>query len=129
MSAKTVGKWTKPGFVGKKKPLNFGINKRGASNSPLSFNIHEVNLQWEDGSWANLNLGEVQPKNATPSAEEMRMKLEENERFKVECEILVNMLTTAEMKKARNKKILADKKSNLLELLEKVEKKRLDGKY
>lgn len=76
-----------------------------------------------------MNLGDSQPKNANPSAEEIRKKLEENEKFKVECEILLNLLTKAEMKKTRNKKLLADKKIELLTLLEKVEKKRSEEQY
>ena len=47
----------------------------------------------------------------------------ENEKFKVECEILLQMLTQSEIKKAKNERRLADKKEMIRYLLEKIRKK------
>ena len=121
MSAKSVGKWTKPGFLNK-KPVNFGINRKGYSNGPLTLNVQEANMRWEDGSWQNLNLDEP-PKNAYPTIEEIKRIREENDKFRVECEILLHMLTQSELKKAKNKRALSDKKQKILVLLEQVRQK------
>ena len=122
MAARNVGNWTKPGFLNK-RPVKFGINIRGNANVPLSMNVQEANMLWDGGSWRNLNLDEP-PKSAYPSAEDIRRTTEENEKFRVECEVLLNMLTSSEMKKAKNKKILSDKKQRIFVLLDRIQKKR-----
>lgn len=124
MKAANLPRWTKPGFLGKflkePKPEQFGITRRAESNVPILLKVGDAEIKWEGSSWINGRVTEPS-KNVYPPLQDIKEMKTKNAQLQVECEILLNMLTKAEIKKAKLKRELADKKIILQELIEKVE--------
>jgi hypothetical protein len=129
--AMALPKWTQPGFLGKifrsGAHENFAIQRKANANVPLSLQVDEVQLRWEDNSWANLNVDE-QPREAIPSATELGNYKKENEQLRIECEILMHMLTQAEIAKTKKEAELAARKQTITTLLERVDRMKAEGK-
>jgi len=123
MSRPAVGRWTKPGFLARKKRVDFGLTRQAYTKAPVTLEVQGVRLRWEDTAWMNMGLDE-QPSNAHLSADRIHQVTEENEKLKVECEILLHMLTALEIKKAKNRRMLADKRQIILGLIERAERPR-----
>jgi hypothetical protein len=66
-----------------------------------------------------------QPTNANPSLSELQRLRAENDKFRVECEILLQMLTEAEVKKVDLESELANRKHVLTEVLDQIDAKRI----
>jgi hypothetical protein len=119
-----LGSWTQPGFLGKVfkggRHENFAINRKATANVPLALQVQDVNLRWEDTSWVNMNLPE-RVANASPTGTGLEHLSKENEQFRIECEILLHLLTQAELVKAKKQAKLADKKQRIRTLLGKIE--------
>jgi tRNA G37 N-methylase Trm5 len=122
-------RWTQPGFLGKVfgggRHENFAINRKATANVPLVLQAHEVNLKWEDASWVNMNLPERVP-NASPTAADIARLTKENEQFRIECEILLHLLTKAKLVKAKKQAELAGRKQRIQTLLEKIEARKAE---
>lgn len=120
----SLAKWTKPGFLGKiigdPKPEQFGITRKADSNIPISLKIGDLSIQWDGVSWVNGRISDPS-KNAYPPPQDIKEMKIKNAQLQIECEILLNMLTKAEIKKAKLKRELEDKKIVLQELIERVE--------
>lgn len=125
MKAPNLPRWTKPGFIGKifgdPKPDQFGITRRAESNVPINIKIgDDVQIKWDGVSWVNGRITDPS-KNSYPPPQDIQEMKTRNAQLQIECEILLNMLTKAEIKKAKLKRELADKKIVLQELIERVE--------
>jgi len=116
-----IARWSKPGFLSKKKPESFGIYHKADGNLPINLDVGDAKLRWEDGVWKNLNFDQ-QPTNANPSTSEIVELQKENAQLRVECEILLHMLTVSEMKKAKAQETLSDLKVRIANLVELAEK-------
>ncbi|KAK8888097.1 hypothetical protein M9Y10_039158 [Tritrichomonas musculus] len=121
----TLQRWTKPGFFPRKNPKaeQFGISRKAESNIPITLNVGDVQIKWEDPEWINGRITD-RSKDANPSIQDIKEMKTRNAQLQVECEILLNMLTSAELRKARLKRELAEKKIVLQELIERVEAER-----
>lgn len=124
MSSKnrTLPKWTKPGFMGKifGKPDQFSLSRKAESNIPISLNIGDTKIKWEDTMWVNGRITEP-VRTANPTLKEIREMKIQNSKLQIECEILLNMLTAAELKKSKLQKELSEKQNIMLDLVQKVE--------
>lgn len=119
-SVPPIARWSKPGFLSKKKPEMFGISHRPDANVPINLQLGDAQLRWEDGCWKNLNF-DTQPANANPTSQEIFEIQRENAQLRVECEILLHMLTVSEMKKTRAQETLSDLKIRISKLVELAE--------
>lgn len=112
-----VPRWSRPGFLdritGQKKPTNFVFDKLGGLSCPIALRLHRIqtrskdgaalvpaiNLKWDDGYWIDLGSDyEAACRRLTPSDAERMMQ--ENEDLAASIEILLDMTTNYELKKA-----------------------------
>ena len=98
-----VSRWTRPGFfkklAGHVKPDNFFFDKLPESLSPISLNIDNIHLRWVDGYWENLGT-DYEAACTQLDEEGVRQMTQENREMYAQVEILLDMNTNYELKKA-----------------------------
>ena len=104
-----VSRWTRPGFfqrlAGNPKPDNFFFDKLPASLSPVFLNIDNIHLRWVDGYWENLG-SDYKAACIELSDDEVEKVAQENREMYAQIEILLDMNTNYELKKAHLKEKL-----------------------
>lgn len=119
-----VARWSRPGFLsrvfGGVKTENFMISHAPDSNIPISLNVGNARLKWENGIWHNLNF-KIQPPKDTLTQKEIRELERENAQLQVQCEILLHMLTVSEMSKVQAQSTLSDLKAKISERVAEIE--------
>lgn len=106
-----IARWTKPTFLernfGKRKPQNFYFNFTPEALTPFELNLNDLHYRWVDGFW--FNLGTDYEAACVEMTEKRRQEyIEENEQLRAEIEILLDMNTDYEMKKAHLREKLMD---------------------
>ena len=98
-----ISRWTRPGFCqrlfGSRKPDNFFFDRLSEPLSPLSLNINNIHLRWVDGYWENLG-PDYDATRAELDEEAVRRVVQENREMYAQIEILLDMNTNYELKKA-----------------------------
>lgn len=116
-----ITKWSRPGFleraIGNRKPERLVIDRLPSDNCPIDLNMGNVRMRWENNKWMNLNLNE-QVVNTNPSEPQVTEIIRENAQLRVQCEVLLHMLTMSEMNKAKAQNKLVDLKQRIQETLE-----------
>ncbi|EAY20670.1 hypothetical protein TVAG_163660 [Trichomonas vaginalis G3] len=106
-----ISRWTKPTFIernfGKRKPQNFYFNFTPESLTPFELNLGDLHYRWVDGFW--FNLGTDYEAACVEMTEKRKQEyIEENEQLRAEIEILLDLNTDYEMKKAHLREKLQD---------------------
>lgn len=107
-----VRRWTRPGVFGKnnRKPDYFFFDNLPDPLSPISLNINDIHLKWNDGSWVNLGT-DYQAACTEISERDIDRLTAENSELYAQIEILLDMNTNYELEKAK----LREKLQNLEE--------------
>lgn len=107
-------RWTRPGILDKMgnkcRPDYFFFDKLPEPMSPVSLNINDIHLKWEDGFWSNLGT-DYQAACTELSPQDIDRVVQENNDLAAKIEILLDMNTNYELEKAR----LREKLQNLEE--------------
>lgn len=104
-------RWTRPGFFekifkpGKNKDY-FYFENLPEPLSPLILNLDDVHLKWEDGFWVNLGT-DYHPELLNLDAKQEKDMIQENRILNAQIEILLDMNTNYELKKAHLREKLA----------------------
>lgn len=117
--ANKADRWKKPGPFGN-KPQDFMISHRGNAKTPINLKTGELDLVWAETGWMNNKITQ-QPEHAYPSLKELENVKKQNAELQVSCEILLNLLTKSELKKAEISSRLADLKQELVTLADRAE--------
>lgn len=98
-----VSRWTKPSFMernfGTRKEQHFFFNYVPEPLSPFELNIGNLHYRWVDGFWFNLGT-DYEAACVDMTEKKKEEYLEENEKLKSEIEILLDLNTNYELKKA-----------------------------
>ena len=104
-------RWTRPGFFerifqhGKKKEY-FYFENLPEPLAPLILNLKDVHLKWEDGFWVNLGT-DYHPELINLDEDQEKQMIQENRVLNAQIEILLDMNTNYELKKAHLREKLA----------------------
>lgn len=104
-----ITRWTRPGFIeaalGKKKPDNFFIEKLTKPLSPIDLNIGNIHYRWVDGFWVNIG-SDYEAATTKINREQAEKYAEENADLSRQIELLLDMNTEYELRKAKKREKL-----------------------
>ena len=98
-----ISRWTKPTFIERnfstRKQQHFFFHYVPEPLAPFELNVGDLHYRWVDGFW--FNLGTDYEAACVDMTEKRKQEyLEENEQLKAEIEILLDLNTNYELKKA-----------------------------